>query len=166
MGWQAIDKTRDAPFPAYEGSLPSDFRFTYSYGIGLDYTLSVASSGRADFTAELCQGIIPRHATLVLSQQELLSVWQSIQQNDFFGITEDFTEPCTGPFDSCVVVAPESRMALQVTADGESKKIDFVQSYAMNNDNAQLDRFMAIVDSIDGVLAGYENLPQSDCVYE
>lgn len=165
MGWQIIDKTRDAPFPKYEGSLPSDFYFTYSYGVGLDYTLSVASSGRADFTVGTCQGIIPQHATLALSQQELLSIWQSMQQNDFFEITEDFTNPCPVPFDTCVGIDPESRMTLQVTANGESKKIDFVQSYAMNNDNAQLNRFMAIVGSIDNVLANYENLPQTDCVY-
>ncbi|AFU59975.1 hypothetical protein Ngar_c30590 [Candidatus Nitrososphaera gargensis Ga9.2] len=52
--------------------VPDNFKITYSYGIGLDYTLTVDDTAVGLFTVKNCYSIMPtQHATLALSQQEL-----------------------------------------------------------------------------------------------
>jgi hypothetical protein len=56
-------------------------------------------------------------------------------------------------------------MTLEVQAGGKTKKIEFNQNYALNHDNAELDRFMQVVNTIKDILDDYENLPESDCAH-
>ncbi|WP_158435222.1 hypothetical protein [Nitrososphaera viennensis] len=167
---QVVDMNRDdvnwMPRTSQQ-SLPAEFRIIYQHGVGLDYTLEVENNnGQARFSATTCNSPINvRHATLVLSQQELERIWLSIQENDFFGLTEDFTKECPDFGGKCVIREPSNRIVLEVAADGKTKRIGFDENYALNHDNAELDRFMQVVNTIQGVLDDYENLPESGCAY-
>ncbi|MGI0005068.1 MAG: hypothetical protein ACREAO_00190 [Nitrososphaera sp.] len=163
---QVADTDRyDAWMPGDSQPLPEDFQFVYQYGIGLDYALDVESNGQGQFSAITCNSPTSvRHAAIALSQQDLEQIWLSIQENAFFGLTEDFTKECPD-VGKCVVLAPSNRMTLEVQAEGQTKKVEFNQNYALNHNNAELDRFMQVVNTIKGVLDDYENLPESGCAY-
>jgi hypothetical protein len=147
--------------------VPDNFKITYSYGIGLDRTLTVDYTAIGSFTVKNCYSITPpQHATLALSQQELKFIWKAVQENDFFSLS-DLTEKCSPLAISCREIAPEDKAELQITStNGETNKVEFRQNYALNHNNAaELKRFKAIVSAIDEVLSHYGNLPRPDCVY-
>lgn len=144
--------------------VPSSFKMVYSYGVGLDYTLTVDDTLTGTFAAQNCYLIVPsRQAALALSEQEIQSIWKAINENDFFSLG-DLTEQCS-PLAVCTVIAPEDKTELQITAGNETNKIEFWQNYEFNHNTPELKRFKAIVSAIDEVLTHYDNLPQTDCRY-
>lgn len=146
------------------GPAPDDFVLTYSYGVGLDYTLRVDETGNASFDVGMCRAALPLHATILMSMEEVEMMWKYIEENRLFDLTEDFTKGCPA-FGECITIAPVNRIVLAVQANGETKTIEFNQNYALNHSNEQLDRFREVTNTIDDVLEGYEGLPKSDCLY-
>lgn len=53
--------------------VPDNFALRYSFGSGLDYTLTVDRAGKAGYNVEMCHAAtsLPVHSTILLSQQEV-----------------------------------------------------------------------------------------------
>ena len=146
--------------------LPDDFAVTYSYGIGLDYTLDTE---KGIFTVKTCDDPALQNVTLALSDEELLKIWQVSAENDFMNMG-DFTELCpSDAVSGCSVMTPASQTVLTISANDRSNTILFGQNYEINHSIKQYPEFAkykTIVDTIDGMLAKYENkLPDSKCAY-
>lgn len=164
-GFNAVTQMNPDRRIAQETSpVPDDFYLRYSFNPGLAYTLTVDDTGRASYDVEMCHAILPTHATISVSRQEVDQIWKSIEENRIFEITEDFTKECPD-FGSCRGINPADKIVLEVQARGTTKTIEFNQNYALNHSNEQLDRFNRAKSTIDGVLEGYEDLPRSDCRY-
>ncbi|HKU49522.1 MAG TPA: hypothetical protein VJP79_06205 [Nitrososphaera sp.] len=157
-----------APPEPRDAAIPKNFRIVYSHGIGLDYTLTIDGNAVAVFTAQNCYSVTAsRHATIVLSQEELATIWDAIDRNDFFSLG-DLTEECPPLSMTCVGIEPEDNARLQITTGDNNKTntVEFRQNYELNhNDTIELKKFKEIVSALDGVLSRYENLPMSDCAY-
>lgn len=144
--------------------VPDKFTIVYSYGVGLDYTLTVNNTAIGKFTAKNCSSKTPTlHATFAISQQEMESVWKAINENDFFSLS-DLTEECPPLTISCRGIHPEKKIELQIVTDSDANNVEFRQNYSLNHNTDELKRFKAIVTTIDEVISHYD-LPKSACAY-
>jgi hypothetical protein len=144
------------------GIVPADLSIRYSYGYGGTYLLDTANNS---FTVAMCDGSTRQHVTLALPQEELQTIWRSVQDSDFF-VLPDLTEECP-PLTSCVDIFPEYRSTLQITADSRTNEVEFRQNYELNHHvgpGSDLYKFKDITGTIQSVLSEHQ-LPVSDCRY-
>ena len=145
-----------------EAGVPVDFAIHYAYGYGGTFELDTASNS---FTAARCDDPPRQHATLILSDQELQTIWQSVQENDFFSLP-DFIEECPS-LANCVGIMPENHSTLRITADGRTNEVEFRQNYELNHDEGEgsdFGKFKKVIAAIESVLSSHD-LPQSGCYY-
>ena len=63
------------------GVVPADLSIRYTYGYGGTYLVDTKNS---TFSAAMCDGSTRQQVTLALSQEEIETIWQSVQDSDFF----------------------------------------------------------------------------------
>jgi hypothetical protein len=139
---------------------PQDFAVKYSYGYGGDYVLDTKSNIFSVLTCNDQQPI--QHVALKLSEQELYTIWQSVNENNFFALP-DFAKIQTSGMQ--IGVDPEDRSALQITANDQEHKVGYRQNYELNYGlKGGLSNYKSIEETIKSVLSEY-NLPKTGCAH-
>ena len=142
-------------------SFPEDFDFKYSFGVGEKN--SYDSKSGLYVTDMICddQIITP----VPLTDTEKTIIWESISENNFFKMG-DFTQNCDDA-GNCILVEPESRITLFVSADGIKHSVSYRDSYLGKN-GSLYSNFDKIIDMINEIFDDKEELkflPKPRCGY-
>ncbi len=143
-------------------SFPSDFDFKYSFGVGEKN--SYDSKTELYVTDMVCDD--PIITPVSLSQTEKTIIWDSIYESQFFQMS-DFTKNCDDS-GNCIVVEPESRITLFVSADGIKHSVSYRDSYIGKNGEVY-SNFDKIIDTINEIFDYKEELkflPKPRCLYQ
>ncbi len=124
---------------------PSDFAFTYSFGV-IDETNNTVSS-ELNFYIKDNEGTEPTNITFTFSEAQMQDIWTSIMKTGFFQVKNNFTENCDES-GNCVLVTPEHYSILKVTANNITHIVIGHEGYAFPN-NVDYQKFKSLVDEID-----------------
>lgn len=137
--------------------MPADFSVTYAYGIGARNILDTANN---TFTHDMVVDP-PIVVNLTLSREELSTIWNSTQHNDFFRL-KNLTDSCPpNNFGGCTEIIPEKEYKLTVTANGQTHIVMLRQNYELNQaQDIDLHKFKNITSTIDSILSQKEELKE------
>lgn len=141
---------------------PSDFDFRYSFGVGEKN--SYDSKTELYVTDMVCDD--PIITPISLTHTEKTIIWDSISENRFFQMS-DLTKNCDDNR-NCIVVEPESRITLFVSADGIKHSVSYRDSYIGKNGELY-SNFDKIIDTINEIFEDKEELkflPKPRCGYQ
>jgi hypothetical protein len=124
---------------------PSDFAFSYSFGI-IGETNNTVSSKHNVYIKEN-EDVRPTNITFTLSATQMQSIWTSILETRFFQIENNFTKNCDKS-GNCVLVTPEHYYILKITANNNTHTVIARDGYAFPHDE-EYQKFKSLVDEID-----------------
>ena len=142
-------------------SFPDDFEFQYSFGVGEKN--SYDSRNSLYVTDMVCDDSLI--TPVPLTETEKTMIWESMSENNFFQMS-DFTNNCDDS-GNCILVEPESRITLFVTADGIKHSVSYRDSFIGKNDKA-FSHFDNIINTLNEIFEDKKELkflPKPRCAY-
>jgi hypothetical protein len=127
---------------------PSDFEFSYSFGI-IGETNNTVSSKHNMYIKEN-EGARLTNITFTLSAAQMQSIWSSIIETRFFHIKNNFTENCDND-GNCKLVTPEHYYILKITGNNNTHTVVARDGYAFPQDD-EYQRFKSLVNEIDRMI--------------
>jgi hypothetical protein len=128
---------------------PSDFAFSYSFGI-IGETNNTVSSEHNIYIKKDNEGTQSTNITFTLSEAQMQDIWTSIIETGFFQTKNNYTENCDES-GSCVLVIPEHYSILKVTGNNSTHVVIAREGYAFPS-NEEYQKFKSLVDEIDRMI--------------